>query len=101
MKDMKDCDVIDEFVVFLRKNGQPGLKVDRRPDIENRDSPDIDAIAGPFAIEHTRIDSLPNQSRNNDWFIQVVGGLEKELSAQISFYLGVALEYTAITTGQT
>ena len=101
MRDMKDSDVIDEFVAYLKKNGHPDLKVDRHPDIENRDSPDIDAIAGPFAIEHTRIDSLPNQSRNNDWFIQVVGGLEQELSAQLSFYLAVALEYTAITTGQT
>ena len=100
MRDMKDSDVIDEFVGHLEKNGYPNLKVDRRPDSQNRESPDIDAISGPFAIEHTRIDSLPNQSRNNDWFMKVIDGLEQELSCQLSFFLGVALEYNAITTGQ-
>lgn len=100
MRDMKDSDVVDAFVAYLDRNGHPGLKVEQRPDTKNRDSPDIDAIAGSFAIEHTRIDTLPNQSRNNDWFMQVIEGLEEALSWQLSFYLGVTLEYNAITTGQ-
>ena len=100
MREMKDSDVIDEFVAHLDKNGYPGLKVDRRPDSQNRDTPDIDAIAGHVAIEHTRMDTLPNQSRNNDWFMKIVDELERDPSCQLSFYLGVALEYNAITTGQ-
>ena len=100
MKDMKDSDVIDEFVAHLRKNGHPGLKVDRCPDNENRNSPDIDAIAGPFAIEHTSVDTLPNQRRNNDWFMQVIDGLEQELSSQLSFRLKVTLEYGVVTKKQ-
>lgn len=97
---LTDSCVIDRFVAHLRKNGYPNLQVDRRPDEENRVSPDIDAIAGPFAIEHTRIDTLPNQSRNNDWFDKVTGGLEKELSSQLPFGLSIILEYNAITTNQ-
>ena len=100
MRNMTDSDVIDEFVTHLRKNGHPDLKVDRRPDNENRDSPDIDAIAGPFAIEHTSIDTLPDQRRNNDWFKQVIDGLEQELPSQLSFSLQITLEYGAITTQQ-
>ena len=100
MINLKDSCVIDRFVAHLRKNGYPNLQVDRRPDEENRVSPDIDAIAGPFATEHTRIDTLPNQSRNNDWFDKVTGGLDKDLSIQLPFRLSIILEYNAITTNQ-
>ncbi len=100
MRNMTDSDVIDEFVTHLRKNGYPDLKVDCRPDNENRDSPDIDAIAGPLAIEHTSIDTLPNQRRNDDWFMKVIDGLEQKLSNQLPFHLYVTLKYGAVTTKQ-
>ena len=99
MRHMKDTDVIDEFVAYLEKNGHPGLKVERRPEIENRESADIDAIAGPFAIEHTSIDTLPNQRRNNARFMKVIGDLENELNP-LPFNLEVSIEYDAITKGQ-
>lgn len=97
---MKDRDVINAFVAYLRGNGHPGLKVERWPDDENRDSEEIDAIAGAFAIEHTSIDSLPNQRRNSHWFMQVVGGLDQELSGSIPFRLTITLEYHAVKKGQ-
>ena len=97
---MKDSDVINEFVAYLSTHGHPDLKVDRRPDEENRDSSDIDAITGSFAIEHTSIDTLLNQRRNNDWFMQVIDGLEQELPSQLSFSLQITLEYGAVTTQQ-
>ena len=75
---LQDYDVIDAFIEYLRKHGYPELTVTSYPDKENRSSPDIDAIAGPFAIEHTSIDTLPNQRRNNDWFKKVLGNLEQE-----------------------
>ena len=100
MKNMKDSDVIKEFVVHLRKNGSPNLKIDQWPDNQNQHSADIDAIAGPFAIEHTSIDTLPDQRRNNDWFMQVIDGLEQKLSNKLSFSLQITLEYGAITTQQ-
>ncbi len=100
MRNLKDSYVIDRFVVYLRKNGHPNLKVDRCPENDNRNSADIDAIAGFFAIEHTSIDTLPNQRRNNDWFMQVIGDLEQEFSSQLPFHLYITLEYNAITTNQ-
>ncbi len=52
---MKDDDVIEAFITYLRDNGYPDLRIDGRPDKENRQSKDIDANAKPFAIEHTLI----------------------------------------------
>lgn len=97
---MNDYDVIDAFIAYLRKAGFPVLKVDRWPDKENRKTSEIDAIAGCFAIEHTSIDTLPNQRRDSDWFIQAVGGIEKEITASLPFRLNITIEYDAVTKGQ-
>ncbi len=98
--DMNDADVIDAFVAYLRWHGYPNLQVDLRPDKENRNSIDIDAIAGAFAIEHTSIDTLPNQRRDSDWFMRAAGGLEQDLTSKPSFRLNITLEYEAVTKGQ-
>lgn len=97
---MNDYEVIDAFIEYLREHGHPELMISCHPDKENRGSPDIDAIAGPFAIEHTSIDTLPNQRRNNDWFIRVIGELEQELQSQLSFRLSIIFPYDAVTKGQ-
>jgi len=93
-----DRDVIDAFIAHLRDRGHLALQVDRRPDDENRDSSDIDAIAGTFAIEHTSIDTLPNQRRDSDWFLLAAGGLEQELPSKPR--LKITLEYDAVSRGQ-
>jgi len=97
---MNDQEVINAFITYLRKAGFPDLKVDRWPDKENRKTSEIDAIAGCFAIEHTSIDTLPNQRRDSDWFIQAVGGIEKELTASLPFRLNITIEYDAVASGQ-
>jgi len=97
---MTDCEVIEAFVAYLCDHGHPGLRVNRWPDKENRKSRDIDAISGPFAIEHTSIDTLRNQRQHDDWFEKVVGGLEAELSITAACRLRITLEYHAVTTGQ-
>ncbi len=97
---MNDRHVVDAFVAHLRDHGHTGLQVDRRPDNENRDATDIDAIAGTFAIEHTSVDTLPSQRRDSDWFMQAAGGLEQELQAKPPFRLNITLEYDAVTKGQ-
>jgi hypothetical protein len=58
---VKDCEVIEALVAFLRARGHPGLRIDSWPERTNHESPEIDAIAGAFAIEHTSVDTLPNQ----------------------------------------
>jgi hypothetical protein len=90
--EMTEREVIAAFAVHL------GVCVDRWPEDDNRSSAEIDTIAGPYAIEHTSIDTLPNQRRDDDWFLRVVGGLEREPA--LPFRLNVTLEYDAVTKGQ-
>lgn len=96
---MEDREVVDLFVAHLRTHGHPDLTVQRRPDDENRGSPDIDAIAGNLAIEHTSVDTLPNQRRDSEWFVEAVGSLRDVLPTP-PFRLRITVEYTAVTTGQ-
>lgn len=96
---MEDHEVVEAFVAHLAANGYPSLCVDKWPERENRISPDIEAIAGQFAIEHTSIDTLPNQRGRSDWFMRATGGLEKELPKP-PYRLNISLEYDAITIGQ-
>ena len=97
---MNDRDLISAFVTYLQEHGRTGLKVESWPEDENRNLPEIDAIAGPLAIEHTSIDTLANQRRDSDWFMRVAGGLEQELPVNPQFRLNITLEYEAITRGQ-
>jgi hypothetical protein len=96
---MKENEVVEAFVAHLAANGYAGLRVDQWPERENRKSPDIEAIAGPFAIEHTSIDTLPNQRGKSDWFMRAAGGLEKELPKP-PYRLNITLKYDAITLRQ-
>lgn len=68
------------------------------PDDTNRSTADIDALAAnKWAIEHTSLDTLPNQRRNDAWFSYVIDGLEPELSNQIGCYLLVRFPYEPLT----
>ena len=95
-----DKKVIKAFIEYLRENGYPNLTVDRVPDEENRNSSDIDAIAGLFAIEHTSIDTIANQRRDSDWFMQAAGQLEKELSCNLRYRLSITIPYEGVQKGQ-
>ncbi len=66
---MDQDDVIALFVSHSgTQKGYTNSAVDRCPDVENRFDKEIDAIAGPFAIEHTRIDIVDEQGKFDDWF---------------------------------
>src|SRR5262245_45154403 len=75
---MRDYEVVQAFVSFLAVTRIPGLRIERRPDME-RDG-DIDAVAGSLAIEHTIIDTLPNQRRDEARHLEVFRTLESELA---------------------
>jgi hypothetical protein len=91
-----------------RVRGRP--RRERAPGPEGRSSPReerseeaIDAIAGPFAIEHTSVDTLKNQRRDSAWFMQAAGNLEAELRREghaPACRLAITLEYDAIGKGQ-
>ena len=97
---LTDKVVVDLFVDYLARNGSPGLIVTARPDEENRQSSDIDAIAGPFAIEHSSVDTVPNQRRDSAWFLQVVKVLEDELGCKLPFRLVLTFPYEGVKRGQ-
>jgi len=96
LRNLQDRDVLDAFVHYLEQNGHPGLKLDRRPDEENRDSSDIDAIAGKFAIEHTSVDTVENQTRDSAYFLQVANGLEQEFSGRLAYRLTIIFPYDGV-----
>lgn len=98
-----DKNLIVEFVNFLREHGHPDLNIDRFPDHEQRKMPDIDALAGAFAIEHTSIDTVPQQRQRSAWFMQAAGDLEAEFNRserRPGFFFSITLPYEAIDTGQ-
>ena len=97
---MDDAEVVAAFVVHLADEGHPGLTVDARPDLDNRDSFDIDAIAGPFAIEHTSIDTIENQRRDGRWFADVVTPLELIFRERFPFRLRLVFPHDGIARGQ-
>lgn len=97
---LTDKEIISIFVDYLRRNGNPGLIVDAWPDEGNRQSSDIDAIAGPFAIEHSSVDTVANQRRDSAWFLKAVDGLEGELGGKLLFRLVLTLPYEGVQRGQ-
>ena len=97
---MKDFEVIEAFVAFLRTRGYLGLCIDSWPEKTNHKRPEIDALAGAFAIEHTSVDTLPNRRRNADWFTQAIGGLETELAKPPTCRLSIAVESYAVCRSQ-
>jgi hypothetical protein len=97
---LTDEELISSFVEYLSKNGRPGITVTDWPDKRNRQSSDIDAIAGSLAIEHSSVDTIPNQRRDSAWFARVVAALEDEFNSKLPFRLSVTFPYEAIQTGQ-
>ena len=97
---MEEHDVINAFVSHLcDSKDYPNLRVDRWPDRENRTEPEIDAIAGIFAIEHTSIDSVANQRQLDDWYLRVVKGLDQIIRDCVDGGLTIILDFYAIGKG--
>jgi hypothetical protein len=96
-KEKHDKACIRDLVSFLKAIGRPVASVDSWPDEDEHG--EIDAIAGPYAIEHTSVDSLANGRLANARFGQVIGDLEEELKGKLGFPLAITWDWTAIQTG--
>lgn len=99
MKDREGA-LLEAFVGYLESYGHPGLRIEERPDHQNRVGQDIDALAGPYAIEHTTIDASPDQRQKEHRFQDVVGGLGAQCSASVGARLNILFEYGAVRPGQ-
>jgi hypothetical protein len=84
---------------FLQAIGRPGVAgVDRWPEDEAHG--EIDGIVGPYAIQHTSIDSLPDGRFADQKFMPVIGDLERELAGKLGFPLQIVWHWSAIQKGQ-
>ena len=72
-----DREIVTRFVEQLRDGWRPGLKIDCWPEDENPGQSEIEAIAGDLAIEHTSIDTLPQQRTIGDHFEEALAILER------------------------
>jgi hypothetical protein len=71
-----DRAIVLRFVAHLVENGYPDIKVDHWLEDEQPGQSVVEAIAGPFAIEHTSIDTVPEQRRIGQQFQKALGVLE-------------------------
>ena len=97
---MSEQEVVVAFVSHLGLlMGHSSLSVDRWPDKENRTEPEIDAISGDFAIEHTSVDSVANQRQLSDWYLQAINGLDRVIRDHVDCGLTITLDFFAIGKG--
>lgn len=79
--------VIKETLRFIAKSRSVEYEIFDYPDEKERKLPACDALAlidgKKFAIEHTSIDSVPFQRRDNSRFMALLGPLEKELTGKL------------------
>lgn len=79
--------VIIEVLKYISKKIKQPFRIISYPDEVIRKSPACDMLVSfgnkKFAIEHTSIDSIPNQRRDNNRFIKLLAPLKNELNGKL------------------
>jgi hypothetical protein len=91
-----DREIVERFVEHLRDKGRPDLKIDSWPEDDHPGQSVVEAIAGNLAIEHTSVDSLPEQRRIGEQFMDALGVLDHLPTAA---RLSINVPYELVTTG--
>ena len=96
---------IDGVIATLNRALGVSYRITKRPDRDNRRTADVDAYAEakgrtPLAIEHTRIESLAEQTRDSSRFTDALGPLEEDLKGVFPFWLTLAVSYENAVPGQ-
>jgi hypothetical protein len=91
-----DREIIKRFVEHLRNLGQPDLKIDSWPEDDHPGQSVVEAIAGNLAIEHTSVDTLPDQRRIGEQFMDALGILDHLPAAS---RLSINVPYELVTVG--
>jgi hypothetical protein len=97
-RERPDRACIRDFAAFLNTVGRPVSGVDSWPEDEAHG--EIDAIIGPYAVQHTSVDALPQGREADDRFKKVIGDLEQNLAGQLGFPLLISWDWDAIQKGQ-
>ena len=83
MPKLADHQIVDRFIQHLAAFAHPGLQLSSRPDKTERNQAAVDAVAEPFAIEHTSIGTFPNQRQENTWAREILGDLQERVPERI------------------
>jgi hypothetical protein len=92
-----DRAIITLFAAFLREIGQPVRGVDCWP--EDHAEGEIDAIVGPYALQHTSVDSLPEGRAHDARFSEVIKGIEAAFRGKLGFFLAITFSWGSIEKG--
>ena len=90
---------IRTFASFLQAIGRTGPHPIEWPEDTGLDG-QIDAVFGPYAIQHTSVVSLPEGHARDAWFGQVIGDLERELGGTLGTSLRVTIRWSAVNKGE-
>src|SRR5215510_1336014 len=90
---------IRTFAAFLQAIGRAGPHTIAWPEDTGLNR-QIDAVFGPYAIQHTSIVSLPEGHARNAWFGEVIGDLERELRGTLGTSLRVTMKWSAVNKGE-
>jgi hypothetical protein len=90
---------IKTFVAFLQAIGRAGAYPIEWPEDTGLDG-QIDAVFGPYAVQHTSVVSLPEGQTRDAWFGQVIGDLERELRGTLGTSLRVIMKWSAVNKGE-
>jgi hypothetical protein len=91
-----DREIVTRFVEHMHTEGFPDLKVDSWQEDEHPGQSVVEAIAGPFAIEHTSVDTLPDQRRIGEQFMEALADLE---ALPVQARLTIAVPYELVAVG--
>ncbi|MEQ1716198.1 MAG: hypothetical protein ABL907_09470 [Hyphomicrobium sp.] len=97
MPDKPDRLTLSQFAGFLRRLGHPADQIEWPEDCADGE---IDAVIGSFAIQHTSIDTLPDQRAQDNWFSRVTKGIENDFRGKMGVHLCLAMRFDDIQKGQ-
>lgn len=92
-----DREIIERFVKHLRERGYPDIKIDSWPEDDHPGQSVVEAIAGNLAIEHTSVDTLSDQRRIGEQFMDALGVLD-HLPATARLSINVPYELVTVGT---
>ena len=92
-----DREIVERFVEHLRNHGYPEFKIESWPEDDHPGQSVVEAIAGNLAIEHTSVDTLPDQRRIGEQFMEALGVLD-HLPATARLSINVPYELVTVGT---
>jgi hypothetical protein len=91
-----DREIVERFVEYLRDDGFPDLRIDSWPEDDHPGQSVVEALAGKLAIEHTSVDTLPDQRRIGEHFNEALAILER---LPVTARLSISVPYELVSVG--